>query len=146
MDGRGWWTVVLTALAGPLGAFGAGLGLARWAEMTTGGMAVLAGAIVGLLLGAPLAAFIVFVVCLVTLMRSVPLRRWIASLIMLGVAVVEAMVMLVGLRLVGGMANPQLGLIGTALAVTLVLGLGAYVALVASRRASVAAPVPDAAD
>lgn len=146
MDGRGWWTVVLTALAGPLGSFGAGLGLARWAEMTTGGMAVLAGAIVGLVIGAPLAAFIVFVVCLFTLMRAVPLRRWIASLIMLGAVIVEGVVMIVGLRVVGGMANPQLGLISTALAVTVVLGSGAYVALMASRRAPAAPAAADAAD
>ena len=56
MDPRAWWTVILTALAGPVGSIGLGVGLARWAEATTGGMAVLAGGVVGLWLGAPLAA------------------------------------------------------------------------------------------
>lgn len=142
MDGRGWWTVILTALAGPLGGFGLGLGLARLAEATTGGMAVLAWAVVGLILGVPLAAFVVFGICLVTLLREVALRRWVALLIMLMTASAGFVAMLIGLRLVGGMANPQLGLVGTAIAVTLILGVGAFIALLASRRPQ---PSPDVA-
>ena len=134
VDARGWWTVVLTALAGPAGSIGIGLGLARWAEATTGGMAVLAAGVVGLWLGAPVVAFIVFVVCLLTLMRRAALRRWVAILIMLAVAFAESIVVLVGLRFVGGSANPEAGLVVVAIIVMGVLGAGAYAALAASRR------------
>jgi hypothetical protein len=141
VDGRGWWTVILTALAGPLGGFGLGLALARVAEATTGGMAVLAWAVVGLMFGVPLAALVVFGICLVTLMRGVAMRRWLALLVMLATVVAGFVVTLIGLRMVGGMSQPQLGLIGTGVAVTVVLGLGAAVALIASRRAEPAVDV-----
>ena len=134
MAPSGWWTVLLTALAGPLGSFGLALGLGRWAEATTGGMAVLAGTVAGLVFGAPLAALVVFGICLVTLLRGVPLRRWIALLIMVATACVQWIVMVIGLRMVGGMAEPQVGLVVTAMAITVVLGLGAYLALRAARR------------
>jgi hypothetical protein len=143
MDPRGWWTVVLTALAGPLGSFGLGLGLARVAEVTAGGMAVLAWAIVGLWLGAPLAALIVFGICLVTLLRGAPLRRWAAMLVMIATAIAEAVVMIIGLRLTGGMAQPQLGIAGIAVAIVVVLGAGAYVALTVARRPQAASASPD---
>lgn len=129
MDPRAWWTVILTALAGPVGSIGLGVGLARWAEATTGGMAVLAGGVVGLWLGAPLAALVVFALCLATVVRALPLRRWIALLVMLAAVLVEAMVMLIGLRLVGGMATPEIGLAVIAFVAMGVLGGGAYAAL-----------------
>jgi len=134
VDGRGWWTVTLTAFAGPLGGFGLGLGLARIAEATTGGMAVLAWAVVGLMFGVPLAALVVFGVCLVTLLREVAMRRWRALLIMLATVVAGFVLTLIGLRMVGGMSQPELGLIGTGVAVIGLLGLGAAIALMASRR------------
>ena len=134
MTGRGWWTVVLTALAAPLGSFGLALGLARSAEMSTGGMAVLAGAIAGLVFGAPLTAIIVYGICLVTLMRGAPLRRWISLLIMLATAVAALVVIIVGLRIVGGMAYPQAGLVGTGVVVAIIVGAGAYAGLMAARR------------
>ena len=131
----GWWTVALTGVAGPLGSFGLALGLGRWAEATTGGMAVLAGTVAGLLFGAPLTALIVFGICLVTLLRGVLLRRWIALLIMLATACVQWIGMVIGLRLVGGMSEPQVGLVVAAMAITVVLGLGAYLALRTAQRA-----------
>lgn len=131
---REWWTVILTALAGPVGSIGLGLGLARWVEATTGGMAVLAGAVVGLWLGAPLAAFVVFAVCLFTVARSLHVRRWVALLVMLAAVVVEALVMLFGLRLTGGMATPEWGLIVIAIVAMGILGGGASVALHSARR------------
>ena len=115
MDAREWWTVILTALAGPFGSIGLGIGLARWADATTGGMAALAGGVVGLWLGAPLAALIVFAICLFTVARPLPLRRWIALLVMLAAVIVEAIVVLFGLRLTGGMATPEFGLIVVAI-------------------------------
>ncbi|MBM3689439.1 MAG: hypothetical protein FJW80_07265 [Actinobacteria bacterium] len=129
MDWRSWWTVILTALAGPLGGFGFGVALARLADATTGGMAGLAGGVVGLWLGAPLASLVVFGICLVTLMRGVVMRRWLALLVMPVAVVAEALVVLVGLRLSSGMATPEWGLGAVAIVATGVLGGGAYVAL-----------------
>lgn len=135
MEPRGWWTVILTALAGPVGSIGLGLGLARWADATTGGMASLAGGVVGLWLGAPLAAFLVFVICMLTLMREQPLRRWIAVLVMLAAVLAEAIIVLIGLRLTVGMPTPEIGLVVVAIIAVGVLGGGAYLALtVAARR------------
>ncbi len=135
MEPRGWWTVILTALAGPAGSIGLGLGLARWADATTGGMASLAGGVVGLWLGAPLAAFLVFVTCLLTLMREQPLRRWIAVLVMLAAVITEAMIVLVGLRVTVGMPTPEIGLVVVAIIAVGALGGGGYLALtIAARR------------
>ena len=131
---REWWTVILTALAGPVGSISLGIGLARWAEATTGGMAVLAGGVVGLWLGAPLAALVVFAICLVTIARGLLLRRWIALLVMVATVIVEAIVVLIGLRLTGGMATPEIGLVVIAVVAMGVLGVGASLALRSARR------------
>lgn len=148
MGARGWWTVILTALAGPLGSIGIGLGLARWAEATTGGMAVLAALVIGLWLGAPVLAFVVFVTCLLTIARPLHLRRWIALLVMLATVIVEAIVALMGLRMATGMSTPEIGLVVVAIASIGVLGGGASFALSASRRPSATHPdaSPDAVD
>lgn len=142
MGAREWWTVVLSALAGPAGSIGLGIGLARLADATTGGMAALAGGVVGLWLGAPLAALIAFAICLVTVARPLPLRRWLALLVMLAAVIVEAIAMLIGLRLAGGMATPEIGLVVIAIVAMGVLGGGAAVAL----RAAVRTPMAVTAD
>jgi hypothetical protein len=134
MEARQWWTVILTALAGPVGSIALGLGLGRWAEATTGGMAVLGGVVLGLWLGAPLLSFLVFVTCLITLLRHDPVRRGIASLVMLAAVMAEGFVMLLGLRLVGGSARPEVGLVVFSVLALGLLGAGAYVALRLSRR------------
>ena len=134
VNARKWWTVILTALAAPVGSLGLGLGLARGAEATPGGMATLAGAVVGLWLGAPLAALIAFAVCLLTVMRHAPLRRWLALLVMLAAVMAEAVVVLIGLRFVGGSPSPEIGLVVVAVLSMGLLGGGAYVALTVSRR------------
>lgn len=134
MSAREWWTVILTALAGPVGSIGLGIGLARWVDATTGGMAALAGGVVGLWLGAPLAALIVFAVCLVTVARPLQVRRWIALLVMLAAVIAEAIVVLFGLRLTGGMATPEIGLVVIAIVAMGVLGGGATLALRSARR------------
>ena len=136
---REWWTVILTALAGPVGSISLGIGLARWAEATTGGMAVLAGGVTGLWLGAPLAALIVFAICLATVARPLLLRRWIALLVMLATVIAEAIVVLFGLRICGGMATPEIGLIVVAIVAVGVLGGGASLALRSARRAGTVA-------
>ncbi len=138
MGTRGWWTVILTALAGPVGSVGLGFGLARWAEATTGGMAVLAGGVVGLWLGAPIAALIVFAIGLVTVARPLHLRRWIALLVMLATVVVEAIVALLGLSLTGRLGTADIGLVLIAIVAIGVLGGGAALALRSARR-----PEPD---
>lgn len=129
MSSRSWWTVILTALAGPVGSVGLGVGLARLAEATTGGMASLAGGVMGLWLGAPLAALVVFALCLLTILRGAPLRRWIALLVMLLTVFSEAIAVLIGLRISGGMATPEIGLAIVAIVAIGLLGGGAYVAL-----------------
>jgi hypothetical protein len=135
VEPRGWWTVILTGLAGPVGSVGLGLGLARWADATTGGMASLAGGVVGLWLGAPLAAFLVFVICVLTLVRGQPLRRWVAVLVMLAAVIAEAIIVLVGLRVTVGMPTPEIGLVVVAIIAVGALCGGAYLALtVAARR------------
>lgn len=139
MGTRGWWTVILTALAGPVGSVGLGFVLARWAEATTGGMAVLAGGVVGLWLGAPLAAFIVFAICLVTVARPLHLRRGIALLVMLATVIVEAIVALLGLSLTGRLGTAEIGLVVIAIVAIGVLGGGAALAQRTARR-------PDPAD
>jgi hypothetical protein len=134
MAAREWWTVILTALAGPVGSVLAGFGLARWAEATTGGMAELAAGVAGLWLGAPLLAVIVFAICLVTLMRPLPVRRGIALIVMVAAAIVEAIAVLIGLRVVGGSATPEIGLVIVAFCAIGILGAGAVLAIRASRR------------
>jgi hypothetical protein len=134
VEPRGWWTVLLTGFAGPVGSLGLGIGLARWADATTGGMASLAGGVVGLWLGAPLAAFVVFVICLVTLMRRQPLRRWVAVLVMLAAVITEAIAVLIGLRVTVGMPTPEIGLVVVAIIAVGALGGGAYLALRAAAR------------
>jgi hypothetical protein len=134
MAAREWWTVILTALAGPVGSGLAGFGLARWAEATTGGMAELAAGVAGLWLGAPLLAVIVFAICLVTLMRPLPVRRGIALIVMVAAAIVEAIAVLIGLRVVGGSATPEIGLVIVAFCAIGILGAGAVLAIRASRR------------
>ncbi len=125
---------MLTGFAGPVGSLGLGIGLARWADATTGGMASLAGGVVGLWLGAPLAAFVVFVICLVTLMRRQPLRRWVAVLVMLAAVITEAIAVLIGLRVTVGMPTPEIGLVVVAIIAVGALGGGAYLALRAAAR------------
>ena len=115
---------------------GLGVGLARLADATTGGMASLAGGVMGLWLGAPLLAFIVFAVCLVTVARPLPLRRWLAVLVMLAAVTVEAIAVLIGLRISGSMATPEIGLAIVAIIAMGLLGGGAYVALHLAARKS----------
>ena len=129
-----WATVGLTAVAGPVGSFALGIGLARWADATTGGMAGLAGGVAGLLLGAPLAAFIVFAVCLATVLRGRPLRRWIALLIMAAAVLAEAIAVVLGFRVTAGMAAPEIGLVGVLIVAIGILAGGAYLAVTAARR------------
>ena len=134
MPSRAWWTVIITALTGPLGSIGLGIGLALLADATTGGMASLAGGVVGLWLGAPLAALIAFAICLVTVARPLPLRRWIALLVMLAAVVIESIVVLVGLSVTARLATPDVGLVLVAIAAVGLLGGGAYAALRMSLR------------
>jgi len=131
--GRVWATVLITTLIAPAGSVGVGAGLARWADATTGGMAGLAAGVSGLIVGGPILAFTVYAVCLVTLLRPVPLRRWIALLVMLATIIVEPIAFVIGLRIVG---DQQVGLLVVALVMLVLLGAGAYVGIVAARRES----------
>lgn len=124
-----WWTVGLTALAAPMGSVVAALALGQVVAPSSGGMEDLAAFVVGLWLGAPLVALLVFAVCVFTLLRDVPMRRWFALGVMLGFVVLEALVMLVGLRFVGSGAAEEVGLVVVGVLCTLVIGVGAFIAI-----------------
>jgi hypothetical protein len=131
-----WPTVVLTALAGPIGSLVFGLILARIADTAAGGMAVLAAVVIGLWLGPPLLGLAVFTVCLFTIARSHQLRRGIALVVMTGAVIIQAVLALGVLRLIGDISAPGLAAAGFALFTLAALSIGAYVALTVSRPAT----------
>lgn len=134
MDARGWWTVVLTALAGPIGAFAGAIALGRLVDSAGGGMAGLAAAVGGLILGGPLAAVAVFAVCLLTLLRDEGLRRGIALALMVAAALLDAIVIVLGLRAIGGTSFAEFGLIGLLIMSMALLGAGAHLAITTADR------------
>lgn len=135
-------TAVLTALAVPLGSVLFGFGLSRLGDATTGGMAGLAGGVVGLWLGGPFLALVVFGICLVTLLRSAPVRHWLALAIMVAFSFAEVIIVLLGLGFAGRGSAADLALVVTAVVAIGLVGAGAYIALLVSRRSD----VPAAAD
>lgn len=94
-----------------------------------GGMEDLAAVVVGLWLGAPLVALGVFAGCVFTLLKGLPLRRWLALSLMAVVAVLEALLMMAGLRVADASGWPRAGLVVVAVIPTLVLGFGSYAAI-----------------
>jgi hypothetical protein len=121
MEPRGWWTVGLTALAGPLGAVGAAALL-----YAIGGLAVGVG---GLILGGPLVAVAVFGVCLLTLLRDWGLKQRLAISLMVAAALLDAIIVVLALRAIGGSSFADAGLYGVAIMSMGVLGAGAHVAI-----------------
>ena len=128
--------VVLTALAGPAGAISAALLLARVAEATTGGMASLVGAVIGMIFGGPVLAWAVFALCLGTLGRTEQRRRG-AALFAMGVSCLIVLGLLIVVpQVLPGSESIEDALPLMALAMTALLAQGSAVALVVSRTPS----------
>ena len=134
MDARTAWTVALTALSAPVGAVAAGAALARIADATQGGMAGLAAGVVGLFVGGPFLAFLVFIVCTFALAR--PNKRAVAIGLMFVACVVDGAVVIVGLAITARTQADTAGILAVGLMSMAVLGVGAWLALRASRGSS----------
>jgi len=124
MEPRGWWTVALTALAGPVGAVAGAFLL-----YTVGGSFGLAAGVGGLILGGPLLAVAVFAICLVTLLKDWGLKGRLATSLMVAAALLDAIVIVLALRAIGGSSFADTALYGVGIMSMAVLGAGAHVAI-----------------
>lgn len=129
MEPRGWWTVGLTALAGPAGAVAGAFLL-----YTVGGSFGLAAGVGGLILGGPLLAVVVFGVCLLTLLKDWALKGRVAMSLMVAAALLDAIIIVLALRAIGGSSFADVALFGIGLMSMAVLGAGAHVAVTTSDR------------
>ncbi len=129
MEPRGWWTFGLTALAGPVGAVAGAFVL-----YTVGGGAGLAAGVGGLILGGPLLAVAVFGVCLLTLLKDWDLKGRVALSLMVAAALLDAIIIVLGLRAIGGSSFADAALFGLGLMSMAVLGSGAHVAITTADR------------
>ena len=130
VDSRGWWTVGLTALAGPLGAVAG-----AFLFYTLGGDGLgLAAGVGGLILGGPLAAVAVFGICLLTLLRDWGLKGRIAMSLMVAAALLDAIIIVLALRAIGGSSFADTALYGVGIMSMAVLGAGAHVAITTADR------------
>lgn len=130
MEPRGWWTVVLTALAGPLGAVA---GAFLLYTIVGDGLGLAAG-VGGLILGGPLAAVAVFGICLVTLLKDWDLRSRIAMSLIVAAALLDAIIIVLALRAIGGSSFADFALYGVGIMSAAVLGAGAHVAITTADR------------
>jgi len=130
MEPRGWWTVGLTALAGPLGA----LGGAALLYVIGGSSFGLAAGVGGLILGGPLAAVAVFAVCLFTLLKDWDLRQRVAMPLIVAAALLDAIIVVLALRAIAGSSFADTALYGVGLMSMAVLGAGAHVAITTADR------------
>lgn len=130
VEPRGWWTVGLTALAGPLGAVAG-----AFVFYTIGGEGLgLAAGVGGLILGGPLAAVAVFGICLLTLLRDWGLKGRIAMSLMVAAALLDAIIIVLALRAIGGSSFADTALYGVGIMSMAVLGAGAHVAITTADR------------
>ena len=129
MEPRGWWTVALTALAGPIGAVAGAFVL-----YTAGGSFGLAAGVGGLILGGPLMAVVVFGICLLTLLKDWGLKGRLAMSLMAAAALLDAIIIVLALRAIGGSSFADVALFGVGLMSMAVLGAGAHVALTTADR------------
>lgn len=124
MEPRGWWTVGLTALAGPVGAVGGAFVL-----YAAGGSFGVAAGVGGLILGGPLLAVAVFGVCLLTLLKDWDLKNRIALSLMVAAALLDAIIIVLALRAIGGSSFADVALFGVGIMSMAVLASGAHVAI-----------------
>jgi len=125
MEPRGWWTIALTAIAGPLGAIAGAFLLYAVGGDSLG----LAAGVGGLILGGPLAAVAVFGVCLLTLLKDWALRSRVAMSLMVAAALLDAIIIVLALRAIGGSSFADFALYGVGIMSAAVLGAGAHVAI-----------------
>jgi hypothetical protein len=125
MEPRGWWTVALTAIAGPLGAVAGAFLLYAIGGDNLG----LAAGVGGLILGGPLAGVAVFGTCLVTLLKDWDLRTRIAMSLIVAAALLDAIIIVLALRAIGGSSFADAALYGVGIMSAAVLGAGAHVAI-----------------
>lgn len=125
MESPGWWTVGLTALAGPVGAVAG-----AFVFYTLGGANMgLAAGVGGLILGGPLLAVVVFGVCLLTLLKDWGLKGRLALSLMVAAALLDAIIVVLALRAIGGSSFADAALFGVGIMSMAVLGAGAHVAI-----------------
>lgn len=124
MEPRGWWTVGLTALAGPVGAVAGAFLL-----YTVGGSFGLAAGVGGLILGGPFLAVVVFGICLLTLLQDWGLKGRLALALMVAAALLDAIIVVLALRAIGGSSFADAALFGVGIMSMAVLGAGAHVAI-----------------
>ena len=124
MEPRGWWTVGLTALAGPVGAVSGAFLL-----YTVGGSFGLAAGVGGLILGGPFLAVVVFGICLLTLLKDWGLKGRLALALMVAAALLDAIIVVLALRAIGGSSFADAALFGVGIMSMAVLGAGAHVAI-----------------
>ena len=124
MEPRGWWTVGLTALAGPVGAVAG-----AFVFYTVGGNFALAAGVGGLILGGPLLAVVVFGICLLTLLKDWGLKGRVALSLMVAAALLDAIIVVLALRAIGGSSFADAALFGVGIMSMAVLGAGAHVAI-----------------
>jgi hypothetical protein len=129
MEPRGWVTIGLTAIAGPLGALAGAFLL-----YTVGGDFGLAAGVGGLILGGPLAAVAVFGICLVTLLKDWALKGRIAMSLMVAAALLDAIIIVLALRAIGGSSFADAALYGVGIMSMAVLAAGAHVAITTADR------------
>ncbi len=125
MEPRGWLTVGLTALAGPLGAVGG----AALLYVVGGSSFGLAAGVGGLILGGPLVAVGVFAVCLFTLLKDWDLRQRVAMPLMVAAALLDAIIVVLALRAISGSSFADAAFYGVGIMSMAVLGAGAHVAI-----------------
>jgi len=134
MNMRGLITVILTGIAGPIGSVLAAVGFGQWAIAEQAGMASLAAVVFGLLAGQSVLAFLVFVVCLVTLLRRRVERPWASVGVMVGVTIVSFLVSMVALAAIARTGDiNSIGTVVAALVLIGVLAVGAWTALLVGR-------------
>ena len=83
----------------------------------------------GLILGGPLLAVAVFGLCLLTLLKDWDLRARVAMSLMVAAALLDAIIIVLGLRAIGGSSFADFALYGLGLMSMAVLGAGAHVAI-----------------
>ena len=134
MEPRGWWTVGLTAVSGPIGAIAGATILGGVVDAAGGGMAGLAAAVGGLVLGGPMAATAVFGICLLTILRPLELQRSIAFAIMTAAALFNGLLVIGGLRLVSGSSMADTGILAVGMFSVAILAAGAHIAITTGDR------------
>ena len=96
---------------------------------TVGGSFGLAAGVGGLILGGPFLAVVVFGICLLTLLKDWGLKGRLALALMVAAALLDAIIVVLALRAIGGSSFADAALFGVGIMSMAVLGAGAHVAI-----------------